>query len=97
MKDPVPQFDLFFYLQADMTNVDGKQRTVTTLRGLSGGPIRAVREIANGELWMPSENDEDRRDPKLRVQGQEKWSKGSCWSTIQQILRQPDIGLQDPP
>ena len=66
--------------------------------GLSGGPIRAVREIANGELWMPSKTMKIVAIQSSEFQGQEKWSRGSRWSTIQQILRQPDIGHpQDPP
>lgn len=97
VKDPVPQFDLFFYLQADMANVDGTQRTVTTLRGLSGGPIWAVRDIANGKLWMPSKAMKIVAIQSSEFQGQEKWSRGSRWSAIQQILRQPDVGLQNPP
>jgi hypothetical protein len=80
-----------------MTNVDGTQRTVTTLRGLSGGPIWAVRDIAKGELWMPSKAMKIVAIQSSEFQGQEKWSRGSRWYAIQQILRQPDVGLQNPP
>lgn len=96
-KDPVPQFDLFFYLQSDITNVDGTQRTVTTLRGLSGGPIWAVRDIAKDEFWTPSKTMKIVAIQSSEFQGQEKWSRGFRWSAVQQIMRQPDVGLQSPP
>jgi hypothetical protein len=95
--DPVPQFDMFFYLQAGMTNVDGTQRTVTTLKGLSGGPIWAVRDIAKNDLWIPSKAMKIVAIQSSELQSQEKWSRGFRWSAVQQILRQPDVGLQNPP
>lgn len=97
VKDPVPQFDLFFYLQVDMTNVDGTRRTVTTVKGLSGGPIWAVRDIANSDWWTPSKAMKIVAVQSSEFQGQEKWSRGFRWSAVQQIFRQPVVGLQDPP
>lgn len=95
--DPVPQFDMFFYLQAGMTNVDGTQRTVTTLKGLSGGPIWAIRDIAKNDLWIPSKAMKIVAIQSSELQSQKKWSRGFRWSAVQQILRQPDVGLQNPP
>jgi hypothetical protein len=95
--DPVPQFDLFFYLQADMTNVDGTQRTVTSLKGLSGGPIWAVRDIAESDLWVPSKAMKIVSIQSSELQSREKWSRGVRWSAVSEILRHPDVGLQNPP
>ncbi|MBZ9843362.1 hypothetical protein LB529_13385 [Mesorhizobium sp. CA5] len=97
VKHPVPKFDLFFYLQSDMTNVDGTQRTVTTLKGLSGGPIWAVRDISKDEVWMPSRAMKIVAIQSSELQSREKWSRGFRWSAVQQILRQPDVGLEHPP
>ena len=97
VKDPVPDFDLFFYLQADMTNVDGTRRTVTTLKGLSGGPIWVVRDIAKDDLWLPSKAMKIVAIQSSEFRGEEKWSRGFRWSAVKQILRQPEVGLQDPP
>ncbi|WP_125901180.1 hypothetical protein [Methylobacterium indicum] len=97
VKDPVPQFDLFFYLQSDMTNVDGTQRTVKTLRGLSGGPIWAVRDVAKGEVWAPAKAMKIVAVQSSEFQGQDKWSRGFRWQAVQQILRQSEVGLNSPP
>lgn len=80
-----------------MTNVDGTKRTVTTLRGLSGGPIWALRAIAENELWMPFKAMKIVGIQSSELQSQEKWSRGFRWSAVQKILRQPDVGLQNPP
>jgi len=93
VKDPIPQFDLFFYLQAEVTNVDGTQRTVTTLRGLSGGPIWAVRDVPDGEFWAPSKAMKIVAIQSSELQGQEKWSRGFRWSAVLRILQQPEVGL----
>jgi hypothetical protein len=95
VQDPVPQFDLFFYVQADMTNVDGTQRTVTTLKGLSGGPIWAVREIAETELWAPSKAMKIVAIQSSQLRGE--WSRGFRWSAVRQILRDSNVGFQNPP
>lgn len=95
--DPVPQFDLFFYLQAEVSNVDGTQRNVTTLRGLSGGPIWTLRDDAEGEFWHPSKTMKIIAIQSSELQSQEKWSRGFRWSAVQQILRQPKVGLKNPP
>ncbi len=97
VKDPVPELDLFFYLQSDMTNVDGTQRTVTTLRGLSGGPIWALRHIPEGQLWMPSKTMKIVAIQSSELQSREKWSRGFRWLAVQQILRQSTVGLNNPP
>ena len=97
VKDPAPQFDLFFYLQSDMTNVDGTQRTVPTLKGLSGGPIWTVRDIGESQLWTPSKAMKIVAIQSSELQSQEKWSRGFRWSAVQQILRQPEVALQNPP
>jgi hypothetical protein len=97
VNDPVPTFDLFFYLQAEMTNIDGTHREVTTLRGLSGGPIWAMRDVTKGEFWCPSKAMKIVAVQSSEFQGQEKWSRGFRWSAVQQILRQLEVGLQNPP
>lgn len=94
---PVPQFDVFFYLQADVANVDGTQRKVTTLKGLSGGPIWAIRDIVQTDLWVPYKAMKIVAIQSAELQSEEKWSRGVRWSAVQQILRQPCVGLKNPP
>lgn len=97
VQDPVPEFDLFFYLQPDITNVDGTRQTVTTLKGLSGGPIWAVRGMNDGGFWMPSKAMKIVAIQSSELQSRESWSRGFRWSAVQEILRQPHVGLQSPP
>lgn len=97
VKDPVPQLDLFFYLQADITNVDGTRRKVDTLKGLSGGPIWAVRDVATNEVWLPSKAMKIVAIQSSELQSREKWSRGFRWAAVQKILRQPVVALANPP
>lgn len=93
----VPEFDVFLHFQNDGMTVDGVQRSVKTLVGLSGGPIWALREVADGDLWTPS--------MAMRIvavqSGQDiqakTWARGFRWSAVLRILRSAGMGFISPP
>jgi len=96
VKDPAPGYDLFFYLQPKGALVDGSgAREVTSLKGMSGGPIWAVRSVEQGKFWSAQT-----ASKIVAVQSSEmagKWSRGVHWHAVIQILSQPEVSLRAPP
>ncbi|WP_189602167.1 hypothetical protein, partial [Mesorhizobium sp. M8A.F.Ca.ET.161.01.1.1] len=96
VKDPAPGYDLFFYLQPKGALVDGSgAREVTSLKGMSGGPIWAVRSVEEGKFWSAQI-----ASKIVAVQSSEmagKWSRGVHWHAVTQILSQPEVSLSNPP
>ncbi|WP_018262530.1 hypothetical protein [Methylobacterium sp. WSM2598] len=95
VKEPAPGYDLFFYLQAEGAMIDGTRRAINTLKGVSGGPIWALRRPSPGGPWAPS-----KMLKLVAVQSSEmrrKWSRGVHWKAVRGILRQPEVGFTSPP
>lgn len=95
VEEPAPGFDLFLHLQDEGAMIDGTRRPITTLKGLSGGPIWALRRPSADELWLPSS-----MLKLVAVQSSEmkrKWSRGVHWDAILAILRSPAVGFSSPP
>jgi uncharacterized protein (DUF4415 family) len=94
VKEPAPGYDLFFYLANEGAMIDGSRRPITTLQGLSGGPIWALRRPAAG-IWAAS-----KMLKLVAVQSSEmkrKWSRGVHWNAVLAILRQPELAFTSPP
>lgn len=96
VKEPT-DFDHFFYLQQEMATVDGKQRRVDSIKGLSGGPIWAVRDVAKTALWHPAKAMKIIAVQSSEFQGKEKWARGVDWRAVLAILRGPSVGFLSPP
>lgn len=92
-----PAYDLFFHLQADCATVDGSQRTLQTLKGVSGGPIWAVRDLAPTDLWHPSKAMKIVATQSAERASDVTWSRGFRWDAVLEILRQPKLGFGAPP
>jgi hypothetical protein len=96
VKDPAPGYDLYFYLQPKGALVDGSgAREITSLKGMSGGPIWAVRSVEKEKFWSAQT-----ASKIVAVQSSEmagKWSRGVHWHAVTQILSQPEVSLRDPP
>ncbi len=91
---PVWPHDLFLYLEPGGAMVDGRRRTITSLKGLSGGPVWAARGTGP-QIWDPS-----RALRFVGVQSSElkgKWARAVRWDVVRRILRQAEVGFVSPP
>lgn len=89
----VPDYDLFLHFQTDGTTVDGAQRRVATLEGLSGGPIWAVRDVSETALWAPAKAMKIVAIQSGEARHAKNWARGFRWSAVLKILRRPELGF----